>query len=776
MLLPWQFGLLGWICGLFARDFPLPALLVCGVAGLAPARRRDLALMAACFVAGALACSPPARPEVSTGSASVRVRGVIEEVRTSPGKKIVIVASNMTDASGGRILAGRLLWTWTDPPDLPRPGQSFEAVLRIRELRGRANFGLGSGEEYWRRRDVRYRAYAQGRIQAFFGHDTPDLRRRLQRRVESLVPEGVGGAAVLALVFGDRFRLDPAFMERVRRAGLAHSLALSGLHLSLAAALGLGAGWLAGRLRPGLLLRRPRRELGMLLAVPMVLAYLWLGGFTPSLLRASLMLAAAGASMCAGTRSHPQDCLCAAVAVLTAADPLAVRELGLQLSVLAVAGIVLFMPLWPERRDAPHRNGPGWRCCRAIAQIGAVTVCANLFSLPVQILYFSEISAHLWLNLLWLPVLSFVVLPAALAGLAASLVWTPAAGALFALAGKAVETLDAALRAMERAGMLETSAVLRPHGVEVVGYWIVLVSGCVLLGGRGRRRFLALLGLGIVLMAAPTLSNGIWRPGVEMTVIDTGMSQAVYVRTPSGKTVLVDGGGGWGDDWDPGRAIVGPVLAWGRPPEVDAVLLSHVDADHVRGLLYILRSFSVGWFGWSGLSDSTSDSRRLAEALDQGGMPVRVLRAGARVQVENDLWLEVLHPAAEERGPSSNETSLVLRLVWKGRGLALLPGDAQRHALDAVLRGGGVLAAEVLVLPHHGSKSSLHPGLYARVGARWAVAACGPGNRFGFPHAAVTDACRLAGSEVLTTAERGAVRFTWREGERAAVTFARAAP
>lgn len=124
---------------------------------------------------------------------------------------------------------------------------------------------------------------------------------------------------------------------------------------------------------------------------------------------------------------------------------------------------------------------------------------------------------------------------------------------------------------------------------------------------------------------------------------------------------------------------------------------------------------------------------------------------------------------------SGNETSLVLRLVWQGRGLALLPGDAERRALDSVLRPGTDLAADVLVLPHHGSRSSLRPDLYGRVGAPWAVAACGPDNRFGFPHPEVVRACEAAGSAVLTTAESGAVRFRWEGAGRPMVRLARPA-
>jgi competence protein ComEC len=488
------------------------------------------------------------------------------------------------------------------------------------------------------------------------------------------------------------------------------------------------------------------------------------------------MLGTVAVHLLRGSRSHPQDGLLAAVAMLVLFDPACIHDLSLQLSVLAVGGIVLFVPLAAEIMAPLRERGPVARVAHAVALMAVVTVCANLLMLPVLALYFSELSGHLWLNLFWLPVLSLAVLPLSFLGLVCSFVAPALAHGVFSVAGLGVEALALGLEFLDGAGWLQATAVLRPSGPQVIGYWVVLLTGCVFLGAKRPQGVpMAFLAIGLTLMTMPSLwqETGRFREQVELTILDTGMSQALYVRGPSGGTILVDGGGGWGSSYDPGRALVGPALAWNHPPRADGVILTHVDADHVRGLFYILDAFEVGWFGWSGLLDHTEDSRRLAARLERHAWPARELRAGQRVFIEPDLWLEVLHPRPEEQGISENETSLVLRLVWKGRGLALLPGDAEKRALGRIVAGSGALEAEVLVLPHHGSASSLLPIFYRRVGARWAVAACGPGNRFGFPSPAVVLACQRAGSVVLTTAEHGAVRFLWRPGEDPVVHAAR---
>lgn len=771
---------MAYLCGLFALAHPLSACLVCALAVLAFARGRTLVLMMLGFVLGLASGMMQVRSEESPGwSTVVRVRGVVDEVRTHPGRRASIIAKDVVATGTNATLPGRLLWTWESPPYVPHAGQEFEAELRIKELRGRSNFGLSSSEEHWRRLQIRHRAFSHGHVPVIWEADDMPVRGRLLEQVGALAPANQGGATIRALLFGERLLLATDFMDRIRRAGLSHSLALSGLHLSLVASFGCSAAWAVGWLWPGLLLRLPRQKLGVFLALPLVLVYLWLGDFSPSLMRASLMLGSVAMHLFLGSRSYPQDSLFVAVTALVLLDPTAAYDLSLQLSVLAVFGIILFMPVVSVVVASLRERGRLMRPFQALLMLGAVTVCANLFILPVQILYFSEVAANLWLNLLWLPVLSFAVLPLSFLGLAALLLPSAASEACFFLAAWGVEALDHALRMLDGAGLLQASVVLRPQGVQVVGYGVVLVAGRVLLGAsRPQSKPLAFLGLGLFLMLVPAVWQefGHLRGQVELTVVDTGMSQSVYVRGSSGATVLVDGGGGWGADYDPGRALVGPALAWNHPPRVDGVVLTHVDSDHVRGLFYILDAFDVGWFGWSGLLDHTDDSGRLAALLERNRWPVRKVRAGDVLVIEPGLWFEVLHPSVSEKGVSENETSLVLRLVWKGRGLALVPGDAEKGALGRILLESGSLQSEVLILPHHGSKSSLQPRLYERVGAAWAVAACGPANRFGFPHPTVVSACEQAGSTVMTTADHGAVRFLWREGRDVLVESARFGP
>lgn len=248
-------------------------------------------------------------------------------------------------------------------------------------------------------------------------------------------------------------------------------------------------------------------------------------------------------------------------------------------------------------------------------------------------------------------------------------------------------------------------------------------------------------------------------------MLDVGQSQALALEWPGGR-LLLDGGGSLSPRFDPGRDVVAPALTANRPPRLNMVLASHADLDHVRGLIAILETFDVAAFGRSALpfirekDGDDSDAARLEAMRLRRRVPLREFRAGDTLDLGGGLSLDIVHPP--ERGRfSSNNGSLVARLTLRGHGLALLCGDAQKPALRRMLQSGADLRADVLVLPHHGSATSLSPDFYDAVSPRVALISCGAYNSFGFPRPEVLAALAERGIPVLTTARHGELRATW---------------
>ncbi len=779
-LLPWQVLLGFFVAGLVCARWPGPGLLAVALFGLLAvpiARSRPpQTLILLMFALGAgLAWngvhSPQGgMPAWTLNPKTVQVRAVVEEVRPKPGSRLQLILRDVHCTASGEVeaLPGKVVLTWQDPLDLPSPGQQLAGQFKVKPVRGFVNPGTWDSRFTWLVQGVRFRAFVRADQGAITCSGDPgaltQLRHRLRQEVLERTPPGTGRGFLLALLMGDRSELSYEELDMVRRASLAHVLAQSGLHLgfvvSLAWLLVLGA----GRACPGIHLHLPRRKLIVLVAAPLVLAYLWLGAFRPSLLRAALMFSFWGLLLFRGRPQILTDGLFFALGAILLFNPLAVFDLGLQMSVLAVAGIVL---LWPVVSDLLNRVVPPGRLGRVLKPAGAllgVSLVANLVLLPLMVWNFGQVSPHLYLNLIWLPVIGWLALPAGLLGLVCALLpgLEGLSGSLFSLASWSLSLLMHGLETLDSHGALEVMVPLRPRWPEMLGFWIILGVGAVW-WKRFSRLPLWSVALGVMLLLAPGLvrewSFGPERVGVK--TVDVGQGQAVLIEWGQGRRMLVDGGGSWNRDFDLGRFALAPALTWGRAPKVDFVVLSHSDFDHLRGLYFILEHFSVQTFMFNGRWPSGWDGQRLTDALGRRGIPIQPLKSGDVLDLQPGLKLEVLHPAALEAIKASNNRSLILRLVHQDRGLALLPGDAENEALERLLKDRARLQSDLLLVPHHGSASSLLPPFYRQVDPRLAVVSCGFLNIFNFPHPRVAAALENLGVELMSTADQGMIEVDW---------------
>ncbi|MFZ5812963.1 MAG: DNA internalization-related competence protein ComEC/Rec2, partial [Thermodesulfobacteriota bacterium] len=732
-----------------------------------------------------------------------RLSVILEAVRYAPippGPAPADRPGNPPGHSSGR-LPGRLALTWDLPSWRPSTGDELEFSARVRPVGGFKNPGGYDAAFSRRLQGVFLRAYARGDVvRLIAASDSPfrGLREYVRQGIVSALPRlpdpgaisagppdgpddrlgsrdrpTPGGAMLLALLTGDRSLLTGADMDLVRRTSLAHALALSGMHVGYVAAFGWLLARLIGRLRPDIHLRLPRHKLTVALAAPLVLGYVWVGGFSPTLVRATLMFACFGLLVLLDKKRIVLDGLFLALAVILAVSPLAALNVSLELSVLAVAGLAVFWPMGRalfDRLPLPERLRPA-----ALWAFGILwtSLAAEAAILPLLALEFGEISPHFYLNAVWLPVLGIVVMPLGLAGLLISLVSPWAASFLYLPAAYACDLLLGLLAWQDGLGLLGAITVLRPLWPEIVGYF-VLLAGLALwwrAPGADRPSRRAVLGLGLALLMVPAAYRGLLdlSDRTSLTMLDVGQGQALVADVPGGRRILVDGGGGTIGAFDMGRAVTGPALTYGRPPELTGMILTHGHADHAQGLVWPLARFDVGFFGESASPDAGEPDPALRAALAATGLRPGALAAGDRIDFGDGISLEVLHPPTEFRG-GANDASVVLRLVKNGRGLALLCGDIEKKAIRALLESGRDLTAEVLVLPHHGSASSVSRAFYRAVRPRAAFISCGEFNRFRYPSDKVLRELSRLGCPVYVTAARGAVTAVWNGAGPARIT------
>ena len=729
-------------------------------------------------------------------------------------------------------LPGLVAFTWENPTLRPLPGQTLCLARRPMPMQGFANEGQSAWELWWAAQDVRWRLWTQAeRGEPFVSGEggrsarwRESLREKFLAALQApaqpgdLLPAARNGspttdgghttasgqikelsgghaasggemppgqkslsqgkAIVLALLFGDRQYLAQATLNNFAAATLVHSLALSGQHLVVAGMIGLFCVLAASRLRPGIYLRRPKVLWVMLASLPPALGYLWLGNAPASLLRATVMMLVAALWMASGRPRTTLDALGAALLCITVSFPLSVLDTGLQLSALCVGAIGLSLP-WLRRiiplpdRGAPDSPSRVTAWLRALMRIFLVSLFIQIALLPLNMLLFGNAGFWFPLNVAWLPVADLIVLPAAVLGLlCAALGLESPARLILDVAAMPCQWLVDSLAWLAESGLLAAPAMLRPHWTALPAFAALLTALAFMAGRKtmpaGAARLL--LAGGALLLAGPLLRvEQRLSPEIQLDVLDVGQSQAVALRLPGHVRLLLDGGGSASPRFDPGQALVAPVLLYNDSPRLSAVLNSHPDLDHMGGLVHILEHFKVNTLfdngqdgrsdsGWGALWTQVRQQHK-ARPLAQGD----VLQLGDPIR---QLQLEILHPPrsarAEAHSPwTGNNASLVARLTHKGRGLALIPGDAERRSLRHMLDQGIDLRAEVLVLPHHGSDSSYLADFYKAVQPRVAVAACGFENRYGYPGKKVRAWLDKAGIPLLFTGRDGQVQMTW---------------
>jgi competence protein ComEC len=533
-----------------------------------------------------------------------------------------------------------------------------------------------------------------------------------------LPPDNYPWAGILvALVVGDQRAIQSDLWTTFNRTGTTHLMSISGLHVTMVAALfALLTGFVWRRV-PALALRLPAQRAALLAGCLAAFFYVLLAGFAVPAQRTLYMLVVAALAMNSGRVIAPSRTLSLALLVVLLIDPWAVLAAGFWLSFGAV-GALLYVG------SAVVGVSGGWR--ERIRSWGVVQWAATLASLPVLLLVFQQFSLVSPLaNAVAIPVVSFVVTPLAL--LAAVIPWWPIAALAHAVLGWLML-------------FLEWCATWPVWEAPAPPLWAALVAGlgvavCLLPRGMPGR----LLGLALLL---PALFWPVERPPAGeawITVLDVGQGLATVVRTRD-HALVDDPGPLYSAESDAGQRVVVPYLRSLGIDAVDVLMVTHRDSDHAGGMASVQSALAVG---------------KVLSSLGDG----EPCRNGQNWDW-NGVTLTVLHPEAADYAETrkSNNLSCVLRIEAGGTRMLLTSDIEARDEAALLQRDPAALAAEVLLVPHHGSRTSSTPEFIAAVGAQHALIPVGYRNRFGHPKAEVVERYVVAGTSLWRTDHDGALR------------------
>jgi competence protein ComEC len=593
------------------------------------------------------------------------------------------------------------------------------------------------------------------------------LRNAAARRIEAELPPSRASLAK-ALGLGDQAAIDVAQREAWARAGTAHLLSVSGLHVAIVAAF-VYALWrfLLGRL-PGAVERFSTRRVAAALTLPAVFLYtVWVGS-PACAVRSAVMAAVFFLGLAFGRPSSALNGLGVAGLGILLADPTSLYDPGFIMSMGAVAAL-LFAP-----RLEPAKTLKGRVMRLGVASL-VTSLAATLAIAPVTAYYFGQTSVVAPLsNLVAVPLGSIVATPLAILFLALA----PLSEHLQSVLGwgldRSLWLLDELAQHVARLPGASLD-LPRPNAIELVAWYALIVTLGLTVW---KRRLYFLPAVPFLVLAGSVgarVSERFGRDGLVATLPYVGQAEASLLELPGGETVLVDAGGTeHAGARDPGRDVLAPLLRRKGIRSIDLAILTHPHPDHLRGFAYLAQHFPIRELWWTGFGGELPEQQALLAAVHAVGGVTRLTKELPAVVLRHGVELQILHPrpGAEAEGLSyfpelqANDNSMVVRVSLGERSL-LLAGDIER---DAEARLLPVLAqTDILKVAHHGSRSSTTAEFLAAVRPRLAVIAVGEENRFGFPDAEVLRRLAVHGVAVLRTDQDGMISMST-DGRRWRVT------
>jgi competence protein ComEC len=558
-----------------------------------------------------------------------------------------------------------------------------------------------------------------------------------------------------ALATGERNGLSRNDRRVFQRSGLAHLLAVSGLHMSVAIGLFYGILVFFLSFSTRILNTIGSARLAAMISLVALVLYTGIVGATPSALRAALMLGILLGSRLLKRSFDPWSALGFALIVMLIWDPSGLGDRSLQLSFAAVAAL---FRVYPALRR-------GLVKCLNIQQARMIWLrpvdvflaglAATIGTLPLVARHFHWISiGGIASNVIATPLASVVVVPTALFGsMIACVSSTLAAPVLFIAEHAGLLLLELARLTANTPG--SGFYVPQPSVIECL-----LFYGCMIgfslpqLRPRGRKIVWLFLLVFVALVTSKQMAKYL-RTKTIVSFVAVGQGDAILIELPKGQSVLIDTGPSLKDS-SAAERIISPFLRLKRITHLDAIFITHSDNDHAGGLRSLLEQFPVDKIYWNG--NQNADPEFLKLLKEKTG--TEAVFAGKRIGFTNSHF-EVLHPPRPDEGfeGKRNDRSLVLRLHHDTLKF-LFTGDIEKQAEDRLLRDQAErLQADVIKIAHHGSRSSTSEAFLKAVRPKHTVISVGLRNQFGMPHASVIDRLTKESAEIWRTDNQGLITF-----------------
>ncbi|MCG8473813.1 MAG: DNA internalization-related competence protein ComEC/Rec2 [Desulfobacterales bacterium] len=589
-----------------------------------------------------------------------------------------------------------------------------------------------------------------------------DLCHRLRQTIFKRAPSPEAAALVNALVLGDRSHITFSTKERFAQTGTAHLLAISGLHLGIVTTLFfvLFSRLLSLWRRP--LLKGRVQPLAAVATLFPLCGYALLSGMAPSTQRALVAMVLFLFTLTLNEEVDLPTTLGLAALLILSAQPKAIHALSFQLSFAAVMAI--FAGLHQLRL---LKNGVLSRLNKPLQKLLFFLIpptCAWLGTAPLIWHNFGYIApSGLLANLVVVPLASLLLIPSALLATFTAALPGPFSDILFFVAGYTAQGVLFLIGLFHR---IPAGSFLLPTPRPLTTTLVMVALFSLLLSSTGFRKGPALVSLIALLSLAgvgsQALQSRFFNKKLSITILDVGQGSAAVIAFPNGRRWLVDGGFAWPNGYDTGRLAVAPYLQSQGILRLDAVILTHPESDHMGGLIHIINRFKVQTFIHTSYAGKGVLWDQLMDAVTRSGCREILLDDAFPYWKIQGATITCLNPGSCPYPVSgrTNNNSIVLHIAY-GNHSFLLTGDILKEAENCLIQNHRKkLSADLLFVPHHGSKSSSTPAFLQHVAPSFAAISVGKRRQYNLPSRKVVHRYTQTGCQLFRTDRHGAITFS----------------
>lgn len=572
-------------------------------------------------------------------------------------------------------------------------------------------------------------------------------RNRLREKIDNSRSKYTG--IIKALTIGDTTGIDESTKNLFLRTGTSHILAISGSNIGIVTAFFFFLARIFFRISPILRYRGDDTRFAALLCIPFAFMFMVTAGSSIPTVRATIMITVYMLSLYFERGRSILNTVALSGLIILLIYPHSIFMPTFQLTFTSVFFIILF-----TERIYPMIMIEN-RIIKWLLSSILITLAAMLGTLPVAIYHFYGINPLSFIhNLISVPLMCVLAMPLSLAG-----ILLPCGEYLLRLSG---ELLSFNIGILQHLDFGYIYPVVRPDLFETVLYFTLILSLLFI-----NRRHVKILLIGLLLPLTVIYSMFVYDQRFRnkhlcFNVIDVGLGESILIEAPKGMRILIDGGGSYKGEYDTGKSILTPVLLAKKIKTIDYVINTHPHGDHVGGLFYIVKNFTVKHFVTGKYFITEEKFLDIINIARIKGIPVERWETGNHFTF-NGMDIDVLNPDNTTTIENPNNASLVLRIVY-GKRSFLLTGDIESEVEHKLMLSGLVTKTDVLKIPHHGSKYSSSDYFLHAVKPDLALLSVGSGIK-GLPSEETLGRYKRLSIPVLRTDMNGFIRVC-SDGER----------